>query len=138
MEVSMFGRDDLRNRFFEDFFRLMSPPLATRAGVFPQVNIYDDGESFLVRAEVAGIDKESLDITTRKDQLTIRGKRTVSTAHEGASYHRREREGGQFRRTLSLPQPIDAEKVTAKYSDGVLEIVLPRAAEARNRRIPVT
>src|SRR5215470_3107329 len=112
-----------RARLFDDLFRFMNPAFRTeRAGVFPQINLYDDGESFLVRAEVGGIDKESLDVTTRKDQVTIRGTKTVAAAEEGASYHRREREGGTFRRTLTLPQPVDAEKVSASYKDGVLEI----------------
>lgn len=134
----MFGFDDPRSRLFDELFRnMLSPMVAPRLGVYPAVNIYDDGESFMVRAEIAGLDKESLDVTARRDQLTIRGKRTLQPAGESASYHRREREGGQFRRTLTLPQPIDAEKVVATYRDGILEIVLPRAQEARLRKIPV-
>ncbi|MCK6545541.1 Hsp20/alpha crystallin family protein [Myxococcota bacterium] len=135
----MFTFDDNRYRLFDELFRMMATPSAftTRGAVYPAVNIYDDGESFLVRAEVAGIDKESLDITAKRDQLTVRGTRTLKPAEDNASWHRREREGGQFRRTVTLPQPIDAEKVVATYKDGVLEIVLPRAAEAKQRRIPV-
>jgi HSP20 family protein len=137
----MFSFDENRVRLFDELFRAMSsinPAFrAERAGVFPQVNVYDDGESFLVRAEVSGLDKDKIDVSTRKEQLTIRGQRTVKTAEDGASYHRRERDGGQFRRTLTLPQPIDADKVSASYRDGVLEIVLPRAPEAKQRTIPV-
>jgi HSP20 family protein len=136
----MFMHDETR-RLFDELSRAMGPGYvagATRTGVFPQVNIYDDGESFLVRAEVAGIDKESLELTTRRDQLTIRGSRTVKAAEEGASYHRRERDSGQFRRTLTLPQPVDGEKVSATYRDGVVEVVLPRAPEAKQRKIPIT
>lgn len=135
----MLSNDETR-RLFDELFRALGPAQVAPfrgGGVFPQVNIYDDGESFLVRAEVAGIDKDSLEVTTRKDQLTIRGSRTVKPAEEGASYHRRERESGQFRRTLSLPQPIDGEKVSATYRDGILEVVAPRAPEAKQRRIQV-
>lgn len=136
----MFQRDETR-RLLDELFRMMEAgyaPAASRGtGVFPQVNIYDDGESFLVRAEVAGIDKEKLEITTRKEELSIRGTRTLKAADEGASYHRREREGGQFRRTITLPQPVDPDKVTASYKDGILEIVLPRAAEAKPPRVAV-
>ena len=93
----MFGFDDTRSRLFDELFRSMTQPAANpRLGVFPAVNMYDDGESFLVRAEIPGIDKESLDLTARKDQLTIRGTRTLSAAVEQASYHRQERDGGQF------------------------------------------
>lgn len=135
----MYGFDDTRMRLFDELFRTMlSPATSPRAGVFPAVNIYDDGESFLVRAELPGIDKDSLEITAKKDQLTIRGSRRVKPADDNASYHRREREDGQFRRTLALPQAIDGDKVTASYRDGVLEVVLPRAAELKQRRIPVS
>jgi HSP20 family protein len=133
----MFPYDEPRARLFDELFQMMSPRFAPRTGVYPQVNLYDDGESFLVRAEVPGIDKNSLDVTTRKDQLTIRGTRQVQPAGEAASYHRRERESGQFRRTLTLPQPVDADKVSATYQNGVLEIVLPRAPEARQRKVPI-
>ena len=134
----MFGFDDTRSRLFDELFRSMTQPAANpRLGVFPAVNMYDDGESFLVRAEIPGIDKESLDLTARKDQLTIRGTRTLSAAVEQASYHRQERDGGQFRRTITLPQAVDADKISASYKDGVLEVVLPRAPEARQRKIPV-
>lgn len=133
----MFPYNDSRGRLFDQLLRMTAPMAASQAGVFPQVNIYDDGERFLVRAEMPGIDKESLDITTRRDHLTIRGARQVQAADGGANYHRRERESGQFRRTLALPQPVDADKVNASYKNGVLEIVLPRAPEAKQRKISI-
>jgi HSP20 family protein len=134
----MFGNDDFRSRFFDEFFRSMNPMFAPRVGVYPQVNIYDDGESFMVRAEVSGLEKDSIDLSARKDQLTIRGARSVKPADEKASYHRRERDAGQFRRTITLPQAIDAEKVSATYKNGILEVVLPRAPESKQRKIQVS
>src|SRR5262249_41561593 len=115
----MFSVDENRGRIFDELFRMMSHPglRVDRAGVFPQSSLYDDGESFLVRAEVAGLDKDSIEVTTRREELTIRGQRTLKAAEDGASYHRREREGGRFRRTLTLPQPVDGEKVSASYKD---------------------
>ncbi len=107
-------------------------------GVFPAVNIYDDGESFLVRAELPGIDKEGLEITAQGDQLTIRGERKLQQADAPASYHRREREFGRFRRVITLPQRVDSGRVQATYRNGVLEIVLPRVAEAQARRVQIS
>jgi len=125
------------SRLRSDFERLLGGNRLSSAGVFPAVNIYDDGESFLVRAELPGIDKDSLEITTKGEQLTIRGERKLDPAEAPANYHRREREGGQFRRVVSLPQPVDANKVSATYRNGVLDVILPRAAEAQPRKISI-
>lgn len=107
------------------------------AGVFPAINLYDDGESFMLRAEIPGLNKEELEVSAKADQVVLRGKREIAAAGQDASYHRREREEGTFRRTVVLPQPIDPNKVTASYTDGVLEIVLPRAEQAMLRKIAI-
>jgi HSP20 family protein len=83
------------------------------------------------------VDKDSLEITARGDQLTIRGERVVKPAESSASYHRREREGGRFRRVVTLPQRVEADKVTATYRDGVLEVRLPRVSEDKPRKIQI-
>lgn len=123
----------------EELLRAFAPffQVARGAGVFPQVNIYDDGTSFLVRAELPGVKKETLDVTAHRDQLTIRGERVIEAPSGEASWHRRECQGGQFRRTVALPQPVDAEQVKATYRNGVLEVVLPRTPETQPRRIEV-
>ncbi len=127
-----------RSRMRRELERLLGEAPGQTAGVFPPVNIYDDGESFLVRAEMPGADREALEITARGDQLTIRGERVLSPAEAPASYHRREREGGQFRRVVTLPQRVDANGVNASYANGILEVRLPRVAEAQPRRVQIT
>lgn len=107
------------------------------AGVFPALNLYDDGESYMLRAEIPGLNKEELEVSARGDQVILRGKRTIEAAAQDASYHRREREEGTFRRVVALPQPVDPSKVMASYTDGILEIVLPRAEQAVLRRIEI-
>lgn len=130
-------------RWPEEMFRAFAPFLGgtagtqRSAGVFPPVNIYDDGESFLVRAEVPGVDKDALEISVKGDQLTLRGERKAEAPDAKASYHRRECDGGQFRRVVTLPQPVDADKISATYKNGVLEVVLPRVPEAQPRKISV-
>jgi HSP20 family protein len=131
-----FGPETSRSRLREDFLRgIFGEPAA---GVFPAVNLYDDGESFLVRAEIPGIDKDSLEITARGEQLTIRGERVLPPAGESASYHRREREGGRFRRVVTLPARVDSSQVEATYRNGILEIVLPRVAEEKASKIEIS
>lgn len=108
-----------------------------RPGVYPPINVYDDGESFIVRAEVPGVDSQTVDATVTGDTLTIRGERTADKLPEGASYHRRELNSGQFRRALTLPEQVDNTKVMASYQNGILEIRLPRAEQAKQRKIEI-
>lgn len=107
------------------------------AGVFPPLNLYDDGESLVVRAEVPGIDPKDLEIHATFNSLTIKGERKRSEAGDQVSYHRRERSHGTFSRTVSLPQEIDPSKVQASYKLGVLEVMLPRAEAAKPRKIQI-
>jgi len=123
----------------EDFFRAFFAPRSSPrgAGVYPAINLYDDGQAFLLRAELPGVEKGNIEITTQGEQVTLRGQRFVEAASPDASYHRRETDGGQFRRSITLPQPIDAEAVQASFKNGVLELVLPRRREVLPRRISV-
>lgn len=105
-------------------------------GVFPPVNIYDNGEAFLIRAEMPGIDRDSLDVSSKADQVVIRGERNPDSI-EDADVHRRERDAGQFRRAITLPQAIDVSKVEATYTHGILEITAPRKEDTRPRRITI-
>jgi HSP20 family protein len=109
----------------------------SRADVYPALNIYDDGETFVVRAEIPGVDPKKIEVEATGDTLTIRGERTLPEAVPKASYHRRERDSGLFRRSFTLPKPIDNTKVIAGCIDGVLELRLPYAEEAKRRKITV-
>lgn len=106
------------------------------SGAFPLVNVFSDGEDFVLVAELPGVKKEDLDIQVRGDTLRIQGKKTVAY-DEGASVHRRERSAGQFDRTLTLPAELDAAKVAAQYRDGVLTLRLPRAESAKPRTVTI-
>jgi HSP20 family protein len=69
--------------------------------------------------------------------VSIAGKREIQQEHERVSYHRKERPEGSFSRTVTLPAEVDAERVEAKYADGVLTIMLPKAEAAKPRQIAV-
>ncbi len=111
---------------------------AQHSGVYPALNVYDDGESFIVRAEVPGVDPKSIDIMVTGDTLNLQGERKLPELPEGASYHRREREAGRFKRAMTLPEQVDNSKVQASYNNGMLEILLPRAEQAKQRKVKVT
>jgi len=142
----MFGwRDDRFYDVWDELARMRGQmqrtfarePFWQEGGVFPAVNVYDDGESFVVRAEVPGIDPADLDIQAVANTVVIKGERRAPVAADKVSYHRRERDHGSFNRSISLPVDVDPDKVRATYRLGVLEVVLPKAEKARPRRVEI-
>ena len=107
------------------------------AGVFPLMNLTEDGDNFYIRAELPGIKADDLDISVTGDSLSIGGERKLAAGDETTRYHRREREGGKFNRIINLPKQIDTGKVEANTTNGILTIVLPKAEEAKPRQISV-
>lgn len=123
-------------RLQQEMSRLFGESGHAPSRAFPATNLYDDGENFMLRSELPGLDKDKLDITVAGDVLSIKGSR-VDDKHEG-SYHRRERGWEDFHRSVTLPDTIDVEKVHAAYQDGVLEVTLPRAPDARPRKVSIS
>ena len=105
--------------------------------VFPPVNVYDDGESYVVRAEIPGIDPADLDIRATADSVVIKGERKPNETTQETSYRRRERDHGVFNRSLSLPHPINPDKVMAKYELGVLQVILPKTEDSKPRKVAI-
>lgn len=114
-----------------------TPRAVIRSGVFPALNVSEDADHIYVRAELPGVSPEEIEITTHENNLIIKGERKIPAEAEKVSYHRREREAGSFRRITSLPTQVDTNKVTATCKDGVLTVTLPKATEAKPRRIDV-
>ena len=112
-------------------------PGASYAGVFPLANLSEDKDAYYIRAEMPGIKANELDISLTGSTLSISGERAVSPAGEGVKYHRRERETGSFSRVITLPGQVDADKVEAQSSNGILTIVLPKAESAKPKQIAV-
>lgn len=105
--------------------------------MFPLVNISQDKDNFYIRAELPGVNRSDIDLSVKSNSICISGKRELPTEEEGVSYHRREREGGSFSRTMELPSQFDHDKVEANFENGVLTIVLPLAEETKPRQITV-
>ena len=127
-------------RFNRDWSRLFNEERSAgrfSSHVFPPINLYDDGETFVVRAEMPGVNKDELEIHATQDALSIRGERKRETTKENASFHRRERDYGRFDRSVSLPLPVDPDKIVASYKQGVLEVKLPKAEEMKPRKVTV-
>jgi HSP20 family protein len=108
-----------------------------RSGVFPPVNLTETRDHYILRAELPGVTPADLDIQTAGNSLSISGERKIAVEEASARYHRRERDAGRFSRAIALPGDIEADKITAKMSDGILEIVVPKAEKAKPRQIAV-
>jgi HSP20 family protein len=105
-------------------------------GAFPLVNIWEDGDNFYAEAELPGVTQAGIEVFTLGDELTIRGRREPVEAKDG-TYHRQERGMGQFERVVTLPAYVEADKVDAQLHNGVLTIRMPKAEQARPRKIAV-
>ena len=107
------------------------------AGVFPPMNVTQDDNNFYLRAEVPGIGAKDLSISALRNRVSISGRREIPQENEHVSYHRRERAEGEFSRTVTLPGEVVADRVEARYKDGILALTLPKAEEAKPRQIAV-
>jgi HSP20 family protein len=104
---------------------------------FPALNVWEDGEEVFVEAELPGLNLTDLEIyVTAGNQLIIKGERKTSVPERGV-WHRQERAFGAFNRSLTLPFPVDADKVDARLENGVLQLKLTKHESARPRKIPV-
>jgi HSP20 family protein len=123
------------DRLFDDFFG--AGRNIVRGAVYPAVNVWEGENEVFAEAELPGLKTEDLEIQVVGNELTIKGRR-VDTAQQGVTYHRRERSTGEFARVVRLPVDVDADRVEATLRDGVLRLVLSKAAASRPRKINVS
>ncbi len=107
------------------------------SGNFPPVRITGTDEALVLEAEIPGVNLSDIDVSITGDALTIRGERKEDESVPDAQYHRHERLTGHFARTVTLPERVNNERVSATYTDGVLRVTMPKAPEARTRKIEV-
>lgn len=110
------------------------------AGVkVPPIDVYEEGDSLVVKAELPGLKKEEIEVNVAGDLLTISGRKEKEEKVERKDYHRMERVTGAFTRSVKLPLEVEIDKVAAAFKDGVLEIRAPKSAavRAKSRKIEV-
>ncbi len=107
-------------------------------GWFPAVDVFEDKDNLLVKAELPGLKKEDIQISLDNGNLTLSGERKQEEKHQDADVYRSERWVGRFHRSVSLPCRVDAEKIKATYNDGVLTVTLPKAEDAKPKQIPIS
>lgn len=129
--------DALRlNRDLQRLFNALGGAEAGWSG--PSVHTGEDQDNLYVEAILPGVDAEAIQVTVEQDILTIHGRREAPAIGEGkARWLQQERPFGGFTHRTRLPRPVDADKITAEYRDGILTVTLPKAAEAKPRQIAV-
>lgn len=106
-------------------------------GWSPSIDIAENDDEIIIKAEIPGIDPKDIDISIAGDTLTIKGEKKEEKENKGKHYHRVERSYGSFTRTIDLPAPVMTDKVKAEDHNGVLEITLPKMEKAKAKRITV-
>lgn len=114
-----------------------TPEAETSAPWSPRVDIEEGREGYLVKAELPGIKLEDIKITVADNRLVIQGERRREAEKNDTAYHRVERIYGAFERAFTLPKAVAADKIEAIYREGVLEVRVPKAEEAKAREIQI-
>jgi HSP20 family protein len=102
----------------------------------PHTDIYEGKDELVMKTELPGIDKKDLDITIEGDWLTIKAEK-MEEVQEEVTHHTRERRYGHYLRSMTLPYPVDEAKISATLDNGVLELRLPKAEEAKVKKIEI-
>lgn len=124
-------------RLQQELEQMLSTYEGSFSGVYPPMNVFDAGEEVVLKAELPGIDPAKLDVEVRDNTVTLKGERTADTPDGKVAFHRRERVDGQFRRVIRLPARLASDEAKAEYRHGVLTLRIPKAKEARPRRLQV-
>lgn len=133
----MVSFQDEVNRLFGDVLGRRFAAEETSSLWQPPVDIEEQPDKYAVHVELPGMKLEDIKITLEDNRLVIRGEKTRTEEKKGATYHRVERLFGSFERAFTLTHAVKSDKIDAIYKDGVLEITVPKAEEAKAREIPI-
>lgn len=127
------------NRLFNSFFDTPTSAngVAQRRWV-PAMDLVDGEGAYVLRADLPGLSESDVNIQVENNVLTISGERKSEHEERKAGYYRVERSFGSFRRSLALPKGVDPESVSATFDKGVLEVTVPKPAQAAARKVQIT
>ena len=103
----------------------------------PAVDIYDQDDKVVIKAELPGVDKKDIHVGLEDRVLTLKGERSHENEVKEEKFYRKERAYGKFERAFTLPAGLDPEKINADFKDGVLKIEIPKPEEEKPRKIAV-
>jgi HSP20 family protein len=133
----MLRRLERINRLFQSHGELDDDQQLVSGTWSPACDILETADALVLRAELPGVRQSDIDISLDQGVLTLRGNRELEKEDEERTYHRIERSYGHFSRAFTLPRMVDAEKISASYVDGVLEIRMPRREASKPRQIRI-
>lgn len=123
-------------RLFDTFFADNGEDLGSRTWT-PPVDIQETDDAYRIQVELPGLKKEDVQITLENNVLRLSGERKFEKETKQENYHRIERSYGMFSRSFALPTQVSSDKVEAKFEEGVLSIVVPKAEQAKPRKINI-
>ncbi|MBI4283794.1 MAG: Hsp20/alpha crystallin family protein [Chloroflexi bacterium] len=112
-------------------------PAVYDTGLYPRLDVYEEKDELVIRTELPGVSKEDIDVSLEGTYLTIKAEKKPETVSEETTYYSCERCFGTYYRSVSLPFPVDSEKICSTFDKGLLEIRLPKAEEAKPKHIEV-
>ena len=124
------------NRLFDRFFEGRAPNGTARRWI-PAMDLVETDDHLVLRGDLPGMSEDDLDIEIKDNGLTVSGERKAESEEKGEGYHRVERAFGSFSRSLTLPQGVDADQIKAEFDKGVLEVTIPKPAEAKPTRVQI-
>jgi HSP20 family protein len=135
-------------RMFGEMFPRQVPPFKwewralpemmwSKEGQMPRLDIIEHDNEVVVRAELAGVDKKDIDVSVTDSSITIKGHTRHESKEEKGEYFRSEITRGEFYRTATLPCEVDGDKARANFTDGMLELTIPKMAGAKRHTIKV-
>ena len=126
------------NRLFNTVF---DTPSGTSGNVLrrwmPAMDLVESGDHFVLRADLPGMSEDDVNIEFEDGTLTVSGERKAEHEESNEGFHRVERSFGSFSRSLSLPDGVDANRVAADFTDGVLEVRIPKPEDSRPTRVEI-
>ena len=136
MSVVRFEPWALLNRLHRELDQTFEPQ-ARDTTWSPAVDVHEEAERFVVRADLPGVKPADIEITADKGVLSLRGARNFEQKTEEGRYSRVERVSGRFTRSFTLPENVQADAIKASFKDGVLELTIPKVAKVEPRRIEI-
>lgn len=127
---------DAMNQLFEGSFVRDLPTNRTNSFT-PAIDLSETADAFIVEASVPGLKAEDINVSIEDNVLSISGEVQQKEEHKDRNYHRVERRYGSFKRSIALPNSVQADKIEASLENGVLHLTVPKAEEVKPRRITV-
>lgn len=122
-------------RLFDDWFA--HGPVAANRALRPAMDVEEDTDRITIRTELPGVTKEDVNVTLEDGVLTITGEKRSDRQTKERSYHLVERSFGSFQRSFVLPNGVDADKAQASFTDGVLEVKIPKTEAAKPKTLKI-